>query len=509
MDEPSETTIVDDAGRAVGSFLGPVVGAAIGMVVALVVSWLVGLAVRRLGRRHPVAARVTERCRRPFRFTAAVIGAWVGFVIATPVAPGEIEPSWRSLTQHGLIIVLILAATWLATSIVFVAEDAVDQRYGIDRSASRHARRVQTQAQMIRRVVVAVLWVCGLAAILMTFPGARAVGASVLASAGVISIVAGLAAQTALANVFAGMQLAFTDAMRVDDVVVIEGEFGRVEEITLTYVVVHLWDDRRLIMPSTYFTSTPFENWTRRAAEILGTVELDLDWRVPVADLRAEFTRLLEATDMWDRRSGGLQLTEATGGWVRARAVVSAENAGVLFDLRCYVREGLVDWVQREAPYALPRTRVETEAATPSDDERTTGDRRPGTGRAGAAVDGTDRRTRKGGTVDREARDGAAAKGDGGKVDAGREGATGAERTGPARSGKRSGPPVRTSLHTRGGGPDIEHDARFFTSVEGIDRAKMFAGPGEDVIAEREQNAQRARARETDVEAPDEDERGR
>ena len=193
-------------------------------------------------------------------------------------------------------------------------EDAALQRYRIDVADNRHARRVRTQVQVLRRITVAILVLCAIAAILLTFPSARALGASLLASAGLISIVAGLAAQSSLANVFAGLQLAFTDAIRVDDVVVVADEWGRIEEITLTYVVVHVWDDRRLILPSTYFTTTPFENWTRRAADLLGTVELDVDWEVPVEAMRAELTRLLQDTDLWDRRVGILQVTDAVGG---------------------------------------------------------------------------------------------------------------------------------------------------------------------------------------------------
>src|SRR3712207_6783548 len=208
----------------------------------------------------------------------------------------------------------------------------------------------------------------------MTFPGARAAGTSLFASAGVVSVIAGLAAQSTLANVFAGLQLAFTDAIRVDDVVVVEGEWGRIEEITMTYVVVHLWDDRRLIMPSTYFTTTPFQNWTRRAADLLGTVELDLDWSVPVDEMRQELTRLLESTDLWDHRVGVLQVTEATGGYVRVRALASAVDAPTLFDLRCHVREELVDWLQRTHPGALPRARVEGSLV---EVERRTGRPRP------------------------------------------------------------------------------------------------------------------------------------
>jgi small-conductance mechanosensitive channel len=211
-----------------------------------------------------------------------------------------------------------------------------------------------------------VIGVLAAAAMLLTFPSARAAGASILASAGVISIVAGLAAQTSLANVFAGLQLAFTDAIRVDDVVVVEEEWGRIEEITLTYVVVHIWDDRRLVLPSTYFTTTPFQNWTRKESAVLGSVELDVDWSVPFDAMRAELDRLLTDHPLWDRRVGVLQVTDAVGSVVRVRVLVSAPDAGALFDLRCQVREGLVVWLQRDHAYGLPRVRWANAAAGPA-----------------------------------------------------------------------------------------------------------------------------------------------
>jgi hypothetical protein len=194
---------------------------------------------------------------------------------------------------------------------------------------------------------------------LLTFPSARAAGTSILASAGVISIVAGLAAQTSLANIFAGFQLAFTDAIRVDDVVVIEEEWGRIEEITLTYVVVHVWDDRRMVLPSTYFTTTPFQNWTRKESAVLGSVEMDVDWTVPLDRMRAELDRLLAGHQLWDQRVKVLQVTDAVGAVVRVRVLVSAKDGPTLFDLRCHVREGLVVWLQREHPTALPKVRNE------------------------------------------------------------------------------------------------------------------------------------------------------
>lgn len=262
------------------------------------------------------------------------------------------------------MILLIAAITWIVASLVVVAERQVIARFaGGDAGltdADRHRRKIRTQVTVLRRLVTAVV-VLGGAAALMTFPSFTDIGKTMFASAGVLSVVAGLAAQTSLGAVFAGIQIAFSDAIRVGDVVVLEDEWGRIEEITLTYVVVHLWDERRLVLPCTYFTTTPFQNWTRNATELLGTAELDVDFTVPFDAMRTELDRLLHADQLWDERVGVLQVTDAVDGYVRVRMLVSAPNAGALFDLRCDVREGMVEWLQREHPGALPRRRLEHE----------------------------------------------------------------------------------------------------------------------------------------------------
>ncbi len=232
--------------------------------------------------------------------------------------------------------------------------------------ADRHRRKIRTQVTTLRRLAVAIVVALGAAAALMTFPSFSDIGKTMFASAGVLTVVAGLAAQTSLGSVFAGIQIAFSDAIRVGDVVVLEDEWGRIEEITLTYVVVHLWDERRLVLPCTYFTTTPFQNWTRNATELLGTAELDVDFTVPFDAMRAELDRLLRANPKWDGRVGVLQVTDAVEGLVRVRMLVSASNAGQLFDLRCDVREGIVAWLQRTNQGALPRRRIEYQ----SDDRR-------------------------------------------------------------------------------------------------------------------------------------------
>lgn len=328
-----------------------VAAAAGGYVLAFVLDRL----VRRAERRSPIAAVVSRRGRRPTRITAVLLG----LLIAANATPSQ---SWTPALVRVLGLALIAGFAWLAAVGAFVLEDLALARYRTDMADNRHARRVRTQITLLRRITTAVVTLIAIAAMLMTFPSVRVAGASIFASAGVVGIVAGLAAQTSLANVFAGLQLAFTDAIRVDDVVVVEDEWGRIEEITLTYVVVHIWDDRRMILPSTYFTTTPFQNWTRRESAVLGAVELDLDWSVPTEDLRTQLHAILADTDLWDGRVAVLQVTDAVAGYVRVRVLVSGKDGPTVFDLRCLVREALVRWLREHSPTALPRTRIEAPA---------------------------------------------------------------------------------------------------------------------------------------------------
>lgn len=322
--------------------------------VGLLLTWV----VQRIGRRSAVVCDVAQLSRRPVRATLMVIAATAALRRAS-----DAQSSWRGWLDHTLVIVLIATITWLIASFVMVAERQVIQRFaGGDTGltdADRHRRKIRTQVTTLRRLVTAIIVVLGGAAALMTFPAFSDIGKTLFASAGVLSVVAGLAAQTSLGSVFAGIQIAFSDAIRVGDVVVLEEEWGRIEEITLTYVVVHLWDERRLVLPCTYFTTTPFQNWTRNATELLGTAELDVDFTVPFDDMRAELDRLLKRNPLWDHRVGVLQVTDAVDGYVRVRMLVSASNAGALFDLRCDVREGMVEWLQRTNPGALPRRRID------------------------------------------------------------------------------------------------------------------------------------------------------
>lgn len=313
---------------------------------------------------------IAELTRLPVRASLIVFAATVAVQRAsTPADP------WRGWVDHTLLILLIATLTWLLASFVEVAERRAIALYGGGNDeitdADRRWRRIRTQVTVLKRLaghrrrdgrrgdphdVPQVLRHRDDAVRL----GGRAVGGH-----------PGLAAQTSLGAVFAGMQIAFSGAIRVGDVVELEEGrwWGRIEEITLTYVVVRLWDERRLVLPCTYFTTTPFENWTRNATQIMGTVEFDVDFSVPFDDMRAELDRLLAASEQWDGRSGVLQVTDAVGGVVRVRIVVSAPNAGALFDLRCAVREGMVDWVRRTGG-VVPIQRIEPAATPPESDDR-------------------------------------------------------------------------------------------------------------------------------------------
>lgn len=333
-------------------------GSALGGALLLIV--VVHLLGKVLVRRWPPAYHLVRTARLPFRTLVLVLAAngWVAGVRTH----GDGDLWWEAATL-GCRIVAIAVGAWLLGAVLLFVEDLGMGRVRTDTRDNRVARRVRTQVLIIRRLTVAAVVVMAVGAILLSFPGVRTVGASVLASAGLISVVAALAAQSTLANVFAGLQLAFNDAIKIDDVVIVEEEWGWIEEITLSYVVVRLWDDRRLVLPCTYFTTTPFQNWTRRNSELLGAVELDLDWDVDVDALRAELDRVLDASDLWDRRAQSLQVTDAVGGLVRVRALMTAEDAGALFDLRCHVREQLVRWTREQAPAALPRQRIRLDPA--------------------------------------------------------------------------------------------------------------------------------------------------
>ncbi|GID92785.1 mechanosensitive ion channel family protein [Amorphoplanes digitatis] len=375
------------------ALLAVVIAAGSALLLAEAVHWI----VKRLGRRSTLLSELAATAHRPF---LAVLTA---FAVQQAVRGFAGDFPGRELVLHGLVLLVVASAAWLVGALLLVLEDVALARWRVDVPDNLKARRLRTQVVMLRRVTVAGIVVVTVGVMLMTFPEVRALGVSVLASAGLISVIAALAAQSTLGNLIAGLQLAFSDAVRIDDVVVVENEWGRIEEMTLTYVAVQIWDDRRLILPTSYFTTKPFQNWTRTDSAVLGTAEIDVDWSAPVEPLRAELRAVCEGTELWDGRVCVLQVTDAVGGMIRLRALVSAGDAGSLWDLRCLVRERLVAWVFEHRRDALPRLRADVANEEPVAPDRPAvpaqaGSDAPDDGRVfGGAGDGDERAATFGG----------------------------------------------------------------------------------------------------------------
>ena len=280
------------------------------------------------------------------------------------------EDLWWVAASQGLLILLILSGGFLVQNVVNYSVLQVIRRFEAGDQSDAEVRRITTQLRLIRRLANVVIAILAIGFALFTFPAVQGVGAGLLASAGVLSVIGGLAAQSVLGNLFAGIQLAFSNAIRVGDVVVVEEEWGTIGEITLSYVVVYIWDERRLIVPSTYFTSTPFEIWTRKSSKVLGTVYMDVDWRVPLDKVRKEFEKFVTAHPLWDTRTFSVSVTNAQGGFVQLRFLISAADSSKQWDLRCDVREHMVSWMQKNHPEALPLSRVSLEGPQASATKR-------------------------------------------------------------------------------------------------------------------------------------------
>lgn len=334
--------------------------------IALLVHWIVFRVFRRITAKSDLLPDgiINKHCQRAGRWL--LVTAAVFFVIRQLE---DVGPVMRGI-QHALSLLMIFTIAWLINRLVWVLEDSVYEKFRVDISDNLRARKVRTQLNVMRRVLTVIIIVVAAAAMLMTFEGIEQLGKGLLASAGVAGIVLGFAAQRTLGTFVAGMQIAFTQPIRVDDVVIVEGEWGRIEEVTLTYVVVKIWDLRRLIVPITYFIETPFQNWTRVSADILGTVFIYMDYSVPVEAIRAEQTRLLKDQPLWDGKVDVVQVTNATERTVEVRLLVSAKDAGSAWDLRCFLREKMLDFLQRQYPDALPRVRAELEQKPTNPDQR-------------------------------------------------------------------------------------------------------------------------------------------
>jgi small-conductance mechanosensitive channel len=339
-------------------WLGALVPALIATLVALIVHRVGGLVLLRGTQFSVVAHTVVQRCQRAAQFALPLLA----LQMVWQAAPDDLR--FINSVRHFNGLALIAAATWLVISAINGVTAGVVARHPANVADNLQARRVQTQATVLSRTAAVIALMAGGAIMLMTFPGARQVGASLLASAGVVGIVAGIAARPVFSNIIAGLQLALAQPFRIDDVLIVQGEWGRVEEITGTYVVLNIWDQRRLIIPLQWFIENPFQNWTRTSAQLMGSVFLNVDFRTPVAALRAELERLVPTLPEWDKRFFNLQVTDLTERTMQLRVLCTAASSGQAFDLRCKVREALIDFMQREYPQFLPTMRIQDTGPT-------------------------------------------------------------------------------------------------------------------------------------------------
>jgi small-conductance mechanosensitive channel len=338
---------------------------ALAVVLAVAVHGLVMRVLERVAGFHEYARPILKGIRGPTRLAFIVIALFA----ALPAAP--LDPDTIPVIAHLLALAVIGLIGWTAISALNIAAAIYLARFRIDVSDNLLARKHVTQARILLRTLDVVIVIITVSAALMTFPSVRQYGISLFASAGVAGLIAGLAARPLLSNLFAGVQLAVTQPIRIDDVVVVETEWGRIEEITATYVVVRIWDLRRLIVPLSYFIEKPFQNWTRASAEILAPILLYLDYTAPIDRMREKAKEFAERSPNWNHKVFGVQVTDAKENTIEVRILLSANSASAAWDLRCEVREKMLDFLQRDYPQALPRRRQELHGVAAADNDST------------------------------------------------------------------------------------------------------------------------------------------
>jgi small-conductance mechanosensitive channel len=323
------------------------------LVALLVHAGLVKLLRRILGVRHPYLVSVLAGTSGPTRLAILILALF----IALPVAPFDDDLSAALATV--LLVATIATLGWIAITVTHISADIYLRRFRIDVADNLLARKHVTQVRVLRRVADTILIIITVGAALMTFEPVRQYGVSLFASAGVAGIVVGFAARPVLSNLIAGIQLAVSQPIRIDDAVIVENEFGRVEEITSTYVVLRLWDLRRMIVPLTYFIEKPFQNWTRESTTLIGAVLIHVDYTAPVARLREKAVEIAKASPHWDGNLVKVHVTDASAATMELRIIATGRSADDAFDLRCEIREKLIDFLQREMPAALPQRRLQ------------------------------------------------------------------------------------------------------------------------------------------------------
>ncbi|MDT3671138.1 MAG: mechanosensitive ion channel [Aromatoleum sp.] len=336
-------------------WLSVVLQCAVAAAIGVALHAVLHAVAKRAARRFALADRIVAHTRQPAQWLIPLL---LVHLALSDGGEGALPAGVLAGLRQVLSIVIILLFTWLVVRLIAAAADFVTMRHPVTVADNLRARTVQTQVRVLARTAMFVVGLLGVGSVLMTFPNVRQIGASLLASAGLAGIVVGFAARPVLGNLIAGLQIALTQPIRIDDVLIVENEWGRVEEITETYVVVRIWDDRRLIVPLEYFIQNPFQNWTRTKSELIGSVFLWVDYRMPIEPLRDELKRVVDGASEWDKRVCVLQVTDVTDRAIQLRILVSTQDAGLGWDLRCKVREQLIAFMQNEFPQYLPQVRT-------------------------------------------------------------------------------------------------------------------------------------------------------
>lgn len=324
------------------------------LVILSVFSRVLTAVMLRLGQSFLLTKAVSEQLEKPLRLLLPLLGLQAVLTTASD------ELALIDVSRRITTLLIIGCFTWLAMRLLRGLEQAVRLKNPVDVTDNLRARQIQTQSRVLLRTLGFFVLLIGAASMLMTFPAARQFGASLLASAGLAGLAVGFAARPVLANLIAGIQIAITQPIRIDDVVIVENEWGRIEEITGTYVIVRIWDDRRLVVPLQYFIEKPFQNWTRRNSSIIGSVFLWVDYSLPLEPVREELRRLCaELPELWDGRVVVLQVTDTSEKSIQLRVLVSSPDSSRNWDLRCHLRESLIGFIQRQYPHALPQLRAD------------------------------------------------------------------------------------------------------------------------------------------------------
>lgn len=330
---------------------------AVSVAVAFLLHWLAYWIATRIARRIGITPLILPAIYHPTRWIVVLMA------LAAAIQPLTFGPRVAAIWSIGSKMLFILLTGWFVFSIMRVMRVLLERRSDITVEDNLKARRQHTRIRILYRVAQFVIGFFIISLMLVAIPGVRTVGVTLMASAGLAGLAVGAAAQPALKNLIAGVQMAFSEPIRLDDVVIVEGEWGRIEDIKLTYVVVRIWDDRRMIVPVSYFLEKPFQNWTTRTSDLLGTVFLYVDPSADVERIRAKFIETVKANSRWDGRVAILQVTDHRADALELRGLLSARNAGIAFDLRCEVREAMLHFFRAEMPEALVRSRQRLEAA--------------------------------------------------------------------------------------------------------------------------------------------------